>query len=148
MTAVNRKLGFVIMTHGVLGEELLRVAKYIMGKKLSGFKAISVPFMGEMKTTDSKNFSDRRLHLQKQLVDAVDAVDQGSGVIVFTDIMGGTSSNIAFELLGKRKGSLVAGVNLPMILKALSVSTLPLDQATADLVDRSRMAIDTLICSP
>jgi len=142
----NKKLGFLIVTHGKMGQELLNVASYIMGQKLDGFQAVEVPFMGEI--TDSAilesqtPFQERREWLRRQIADAIDRVDSGAGVVILTDIIGGTSFNVASELLRQGQGVIISGVNLPMLLKAAYLKELSLEEATKELVERSRKAID------
>jgi len=113
-------LGFVLVTHGTLGEELLRVARYILGERLDRFRAVAVPFMGEMEPApaDKAPFADRRERIRAALTAAVAEVDRGCGVVILTDILGGTSSNVAQEVLLEKHGAVLAGVNLPMVLKA------------------------------
>ena len=141
----RKKLGFVIVTHGKMGQELLNVASYIMGKKLEGFQVVEIPFMGMI--TDSAilqsptPFQDRRQWIREQITDAISKVDSGKGVIVFTDIIGGTSFSVANELLQSGQGIIISGVNLPMLLKAAYLTDLSLEEAAEELISRSRRAI-------
>ena len=57
----------------------------------------------------------------KDLMDVIDAVDEGDGVVVLTDLFGGTPSNLAISVLGLKHIEVIAGVNVPMILKLLSI---------------------------
>ena len=143
---MSEELGFVVGAHGRLGEELLRVASHIMGKKLGKIKAITVPFMaeaGELAFAASPApFGKRRSWLQEQIAAAVDQVDSGAGVIIMTDIIGGTAFNVAQQVLSPERGLVLAGVNLPMLLKVPSIRSSPLREAAAELVERSRKAID------
>lgn len=139
-------LGFVIVTHGNVGKELLNVASHIMGDKLGDVRSVGVPFTGEM---TKKAFPDSRRpyeewhrRIARQVIREVKAVDQGGGVIVLTDIVGGTAFNICKKLIQRGGGVVIAGVNLPMLLKVPSIRTLPLEQAACNLVARSRKAID------
>jgi mannose PTS system EIIA component len=139
------ELGFVIVTHGRIGEELLRVASHIMGHKLGNCRAVVVPFMTEMAaeyTAAATPFEARRQWLLQEISRAVTIVDTGSGVIILTDFMGGTAFNASMELLASRKGIVIAGVNLPMLLKVPSVRAIGLKEAAAELVVRSRQAIE------
>ncbi|MEW6595098.1 MAG: PTS fructose transporter subunit IIA [Thermodesulfobacteriota bacterium] len=140
------RIGFVIVTHGALGEELLRVARYILGKGLENFRTVAVPFMGELQPPPAgvAPFADRRERIRTLLAAAMAEVDQGNGVMLLTDLVGGTSSNVAQEMTGGNRGAVVAGVNLPMLLKAASLDTASVADAVADLVRRSRNAIQPL----
>lgn len=142
-TAPASRPGFVVVTHGSLGMELLRVARYILGERLDNFRAVEVPFMGEMQPapTGEHPFADRREKIRIALAAAASEVDQGGGVLILTDILGGTSSNVAQEVLTGRDGAVIAGVNLPMLLKAASLEATTVAAATDELVQRSRNAI-------
>ncbi len=142
----SKKLGFLIVTHGKMGRELLNVASYIMGHRLDGFQSVEVPFMGEITDSailDSQTpFLERRDWLRRQIADAIHQVDCGNGVIILTDIIGGTSFNVASELLRPGQGVIISGVNLPMLLKAAYLNDLTPEEAAKELVERSRKAID------
>ena len=146
MAADPGRIGVVVATHGKLGEELLRVTRYILGKELDTFRAVAIPFMDEMRPAPAGEhpFADRRERLRAALLTAVMAVDRGDGVLILTDLLGGTSSNVAQEVLVGRKGVVVAGVNLPMLLKAASLDRVPVAAAAEDLLQRSRNAIQLL----
>ncbi|MEW6500077.1 MAG: hypothetical protein AB1456_01175, partial [Thermodesulfobacteriota bacterium] len=130
-TAPASRPGFVVVTHGRLGEELLRVARYILGERLDRFRAVEVPFMGEMQPAPAgeRPFADRREKIRIALAAAASEVDQGGGVLILTDILGGTSSNVAQEVLTGRDGAVIAGVNLPMLLKAASLEATTVAEA-------------------
>jgi mannose PTS system EIIA component len=139
------ELGFIIVTHGRIGEELLRVASHIMGHKLGNCRAVVVPFMTEMAAeypAAATPFEARRQWLIAEISRAVAAVDTGSGVIILTDILGGTAFNASRELVASCRGVVITGVNLPMLLKVPSVRTLGLKEAATELVARSRQAIE------
>ena len=141
------EIGFVIITHGDMGMEMLRVATYIMGKKLGNIVSVKVPFISEMAGGEligsEKPFQDRREWLKRQVLDAVSEVDQGNGVIILSDIIGGTAFNLANLLLEGGGRAVIGGVNLPMLLKLPSVKKLLLPNAVKELVERSRKAIDS-----
>lgn len=143
--AALARFGFVIVTHGALGGELLRVARYILGEPLANFRTVEVPFMAEMQPvpTGERPFGDRRERIRTALTAAAAEVDQGSGVLVLTDLLGGTSSNVAQEMIGRNKGAVVAGVNLPMLLKAAHLEAATVAAAVEELVQRSRNAIQS-----
>jgi PTS system mannose-specific IIA component len=138
------ELGFVVVTHGRVGEELLRVATHIMGRKLGNVRAVVVPFMAEAEDAfaSATPFETRRQWLIGEIRGAVTAVDTGAGVLILTDIVGGTAFNASRSLLAPSEGIVVAGVNLPMLLKIPSVRTLEPAAAAAELVSRSRRAIE------
>lgn len=96
--------GFVVVTHGRLGEELIATAEQIVGK-LDRVKFISI-------APDSDPEKVRG-----EISRAIDSVDHGEGVLIFTDLFGGTPSNLSISFLDEKKVEVVTGVNLPMIMK-------------------------------
>ncbi len=140
--------GFVVVTHGRFGEELLAVAEYIMGGKLGNIRAVRVPFQGELAKAGTVSsptpFADRQQLVREAINAARQQVDSGGGGIILTDIVGGTAFNCARQLLqaGVPKAwAIVAGVNLPMLLKIPSVRQLAVAEAARELAGRSREAI-------
>lgn len=103
-------VGAVIITHGHLAESLLDVAGSITGD-MEGALVVSV------------TESDSTEELRDALSEAVKKADTGGGVIIFTDMFGGTPSNIAFSLFKAGRVDVVTGVNLPMLLKFVSNRT-------------------------
>ncbi len=96
--------GIVIVTHGNLGEVLLSTAIAIVGKLDN---IVSVSFNSPQKPEISK----------KQIEEAIKQVDKGKGVIVLTDLFGGTPSNMAISFLNHENIEVVSGINLPMTIK-------------------------------
>ncbi|GAO03405.1 PTS sugar transporter subunit IIA [Anaeromyxobacter sp. PSR-1] len=96
-------VGLVVATHGRLAEELLLTAEGIVGR-LERCEAVSIVAGASM--------DEAREHIAQ----AVKRVDQGDGVLVLTDMFGGTPANLALTFLGD-KLEVVTGVNLPMIMK-------------------------------
>lgn len=99
-------IGIIIVGHGNYGSALLRAAESIMGQQ-EDCVAISVDVAHEV---------DEAV---RRLTDAAERLDRGQGVIVLTDMFGGTPTNLALSLLGKHKAEVVTGVNLPMLLKVI-----------------------------
>jgi len=96
-------IGLVVATHGQLADELLRTASGIVGP-LERCEGVSI--------TATSSMEDAR----KRLSEAIQRVDGGQGVLVLTDMFGGTPANLALTFLEDRI-EVVTGVNLPMILK-------------------------------
>lgn len=114
-------VGLVVTTHGRLAEELLRTAESIVGS-LERSEAVSVA--ADVSMDDAR----------ARLGEAVKRVDSGEGVLVLTDMFGGTPSNLALTFLDD-KLEVVTGVNLPMILKVASARSGSLSlHAAAELV--------------
>ncbi len=93
-------IGVLVITHGNLGSELIRVAELIKGS-LGGALHISVDA--------AKSLED----LRKEITTAIRKVDTGMGVLVLTDLFGGTPSNVSLAFLKEGKVEVVTGVNLP-----------------------------------
>jgi PTS system mannose-specific IIA component len=114
-------VGVVVATHGKLAEEILRTAEGIVGP-LPQCEAVSI---GASQSMDA---------CRGCLADAVKRVDTGEGVLVLTDMFGGTPANLALTFLDERV-EVVTGVNLPMILKLATARAENLTvQAAAELV--------------
>lgn len=97
-------IGVLITTHGNLGKELIRAAELIKG----GLKGIAFVSVDQTEKVDEIN---------KEISSAIKKLDQGQGVLVLTDLFGGTPSNISLSYLKEGKLEVVTGVNLPMLLK-------------------------------
>lgn len=145
---MSAELGFIVVTHGRFGEELLTVAEYIMGHKLGNIRAVRVPFQGELEKQGAHPsptpFADRQQLVRQAIAGAVREVDSGGGAVILTDIMGGTAFNCARQLLQAGESgvrAIVAGINLPMLLKIPSVQELTASEAAVELTGRSRDAI-------
>ncbi len=97
-------IGVLITTHGELGHELIKAAELIKGN-LQGVAHISVD--------QTKGMED----IKKEISTAIKKLDQGQGVIILTDLFGGTPANISLSFLKEGKVEVITGVNLPMLLK-------------------------------
>jgi PTS system mannose-specific IIA component len=97
-------IGLVIVTHGELAIELKRATEHVVGPQ----EAIKTVCIGP-----DDDIERRRDDIRK----AVDEVERGRGVILLTDMFGGTPSNLAISMLREDKVEVLAGVNLPMLIK-------------------------------
>ena len=97
-------IGVLITTHGNLGSELINAAELIRGK-LKGIIPVSVD--------QTKGVED----LKKEISMAIKKLDQGQGVLILTDLFGGTPSNISLSFMKEGKVEVITGINLPMLLK-------------------------------
>ena len=97
-------VGALVVTHGQLGQELVSAAQAIVGE-ISYIAAVSIGWNDDV--DESK----------KKIEQAVAEVDQGKGVIILTDMFGGTPSNLSLPLLKRNEVDIVTGVNLPMVIK-------------------------------
>src|SRR4051794_30814398 len=101
-------IGIVLVTHGNLASEFVAALEHVVGKQ-SGVAAICIGAEDDME--------QRR----REIVEAVAKADQGKGVVLLTDMFGGTPSNLAISVLDKANVEVIAGVNLPMLIKLASV---------------------------
>ncbi|HEY6632263.1 MAG TPA: PTS sugar transporter subunit IIA [Rhizobiaceae bacterium] len=101
-------IGLVLVTHGRLAEEFRNAVEHVVGPQ-ENFETVSIGA--------DDNMEKRR----SDIVDAVARVDQGSGVVVLTDMFGGTPSNLAISVMEAGHIEVIAGMNLPMLIKLSSV---------------------------
>ncbi|MBC10640.1 MAG: PTS fructose transporter subunit IIA [Rickettsiales bacterium] len=101
-------IGILIVSHSNISKEFLKVLEHIVGKQ-EFMKAISI---------FPKDDVEKK---RKEIIESIKEVDQGSGVIILTDMFGGTPSNLAISVMEERKIEVVAGVNLPMLIKISSL---------------------------
>ncbi|RLP23728.1 PTS sugar transporter subunit IIA [Mesorhizobium sp. YM1C-6-2] len=101
-------IGLVLVTHGRLAEEFRNAVEHVVGPQ-ENFETVSIGA--------DDNMEERR----RDIVDAVARVDQGSGVVVLTDMFGGTPSNLAISVMEAGRVEVIAGMNLPMLIKLSSV---------------------------
>src|SRR5512140_2302160 len=117
-------IGILIVSHGAFGEALIHCASHVLGKR-----PLRVGQVGVTIHDDPEAILPQVRELVRQL-------DDGDGVLVFTDILGATPSNIASRLLRPGKVEGVSGVSLPMLIRALTYR----DEPLAAVVDRATSA--------
>lgn len=101
-------IGMVLVTHGRLAEEFIAATEHVVGAQ-ENVRAISIGPDDDME--------QRR----KDIMDAVAAVDDGAGVVLLTDMFGGTPSNLAISMMDQGEVEVIAGMNLPMLIKLATV---------------------------
>lgn len=112
-------IGVLLITHGYLARELLAAAESVVGPQML---AHCICFEGD----------DDIRRRQDEVNEALSKIDEGRGVIILTDLFGGSPCNIALASAHGRNTAVIAGVNLPMLLKLLAIrQRVPLDQAAA-----------------
>ncbi|MBI2399765.1 MAG: PTS sugar transporter [Deltaproteobacteria bacterium] len=122
-------VGAVVITHGRLAEALVEAAEAITGK-MEKVKAVSVV------STDSTD------GIRGVVSAAIKEVDSGNGAVVFTDMFGGTPTNIALSLMNSGKVEVITGVNLPMLIKFVGHrSDKPIHELAALLKDYGQKSI-------
>lgn len=100
-------IGGIIVSHGKLAEELLNVLSIILGEVVN-MEAISIGWYDDVEES------------RKKVNQCLKRVNQKSGVLIFTDMFGGTPSNLSFSFLKNNRIEIITGVNLPMLIKFVS----------------------------
>ena len=101
-------IGMVVVTHGRLAEEFVSAMEHVVGPQ----KAVRAICIGP-----DDDMEQRR----QDILNAVKDADQGDGVILLTDMFGGTPSNLAISIMENANVEVIAGINLPMLIKLASV---------------------------
>jgi PTS system mannose-specific IIA component len=122
-------IGLVIVTHGRLAEEFLLAMEHVVGRQ----RSVETVCIGP-----EDDMEQRR----QDILAAVDRVNDGSGVILLTDMFGGTPSNLAISVMEQTRAEVIAGLNLPMLIKLASVRMRePLEVCVAHAQDAGRKYI-------
>ena len=123
-------IGMVLVTHGRLAEEFIAALEHVVGHQ-------------EMVRAVCIGPEDDMEQRRRDILARVSEVDDGSGVVVLTDMFGGTPSNLAISIMDKAKVEVIAGVNLPMLIKLSSVRAVePLAMSVAAARDAGRKYIN------
>lgn len=101
-------IGGIIVSHGKLAEELLNALTIIIGEAVN-IEAISIGWYDDVEES------------KKKINQSLKRVDQKNGVVIFTDMFGGTASNLSFSFLKDNQVEIITGVNLPMLIKFVSL---------------------------
>ena len=101
-------IGMVLVTHGRLAQEFISALEHVVGPQLR-VKAVCIGPDDDM---------EKR---REDILRSVAAVDDGDGVVLLTDMFGGTPSNLAISVMDKAKIEVIAGINLPMLIKLASL---------------------------
>lgn len=117
-------IGLVLVTHGRLAEEFKAALEHVVGPQ-------------EQVETISIGPDDDMEQRRQDILAAVQAANTGKGVVLLTDMFGGTPSNLAISVMESKSVEVVAGVNLPMLIKLASVRA---DRDLEQAVDEARLA--------
>jgi PTS system mannose-specific IIA component len=122
-------IGLVLVTHGNLAEEFRAAVEHVVGAQT---------MLATICIGPDDNMEQRR----QDIVDAISQVDGGNGVVLLTDMFGGTPSNLAISLLEKDHVEVIAGINLPMLIKFASIrETMSLQEAVLEAKEAARKYI-------
>ena len=97
-------IGMILVTHGKLAEHFIDAMEHVVGRQ-EGVATICIGPNDDMELR------------RKDIADAIEKVDDGDGAIILTDLFGGTPSNLAISLLDKGRVEVIAGINLPMLIR-------------------------------
>jgi len=122
-------IGIVIVAHGGLAKEYLAAVEHVVGKQ-TGVRAIAIE--------DNHNRAEK----QNEICVAADEVDQGSGVVVVTDMFGGSPSNLSLRACAPEDRKVIYGANLPLLVKLAKSRHKPIAEAVALALAAGRKYID------
>ncbi|APE29202.1 PTS sugar transporter subunit IIA [Aurantiacibacter gangjinensis] len=97
-------IGIILVTHGQLAEEFVAAMEHVVGRQ----DAVATICIGP-----NDDMEERR----REIAEAIERVDTGAGAILLTDLFGGTPSNLAISLLEAGRTEVIAGINLPMLIR-------------------------------
>ena len=123
-------IGLIVVAHGGLADELLAATEHVVGK-LEGARAISIG--------PNDDLRDK----QQEISAAVAAVDSGDGVVVVTDMFGGTPANLAMGALTRPNVEVVYGANLPLLVKLATRRDCSVEAAVGQALQAGRKYIDS-----
>lgn len=119
-------IGMILVTHGKLAEEFVHAMQHVVGRQ----EAVATVCIGP-----NDDMEKRR----QEIADAIGEVDSGEGAIILTDLFGGTPSNLAISLMDAGRVEVIAGINLPMLIRlAKARGCMNVREATAAARDAGR----------
>ena len=123
-------IGIVLVTHGRLADELVSALEHVVGEQ----EKIATVCIGPEDDMEKR---------RAEILESITKTDDGGGVILLTDMFGGTPSNLAISVMNKANVEVIAGVNLPMLIKLASVRTNnSIDEAAQAAQDAGRKYIN------
>lgn len=122
-------VGILLITHGRVGQGMLETAGYMLGDLPTRARSLSV---------DSNRDPD---DLDAEARQLIATLDTGGGVLVLTDLVGSTPGNVASRLIAQTGVRVVAGLNLPMLIKVMNYGARPLDELAGKAIDGGRQGI-------
>jgi len=115
-------IGIVIVTHSRLGDALIEAAEFIIGDKSDALIPVSI------------DLNENAENLRKKIAEGIKEVDKQEGILILTDMFGGTPSNLSYSFLEEGRIEVISGVNLPILIKAINTrEKMDLDKLSATL---------------
>lgn len=101
-------IGILVVTHNQLGDALIESAGFIIGGRPKALESISI------------DLNQNAESLRKKIADTIKKVDQKDGILILTDMFGGTPSNLSYSFLEEGRIEVLSGVNLPILIQAVN----------------------------
>jgi PTS system mannose-specific IIA component len=108
-------VGIVIVTHSQLGDALIDATEFILGTRPDTMVSVSI------------NLKENADKLRKKISKGIKEVDRNKGILILTDMFGGTPSNLSYSFLEEGKVEVISGVNLPILIKAVDFQKKEMD---------------------
>lgn len=122
--------GILVVAHANLGSALVETVEFILGNKPDHLSSVSI------------NIQEDPENLRKKIKKSISKVRTDKGVIILTDMFGGTPSNLSYSFLEEGQVEVISGVNLPILLKAVnSRSKMDMETLTSSLVEHGKRSI-------
>ena len=128
-------IGIVIVAHGNLAREYLSAVEHVVGRQ-DGIRAIAIAP------------DDDRSLKQSEICDAADAVDTGDGVVIVTDMFGGSPSNLSLRACSPENRRILYGANLPMLIKLAKSRKRSVNDAVSAAIDAAHRYINSHSVGP
>jgi PTS system mannose-specific IIA component len=123
-------IGIVIVTHCQLGEALIEAAEFIIGERPGSLESVSI------------DLSENAEKLRNKISQGIKKVEKQEGVLILTDMFGGTPSNLSYSFLEEGRIEVLSGVNLPVLIQAANMrEKMKLDQLASDLESFGKKSI-------
>ena len=122
-------LGIVLVSHGNLAKEMLSVAEHVVGPQ-TGIACIGI--------SNDDDIEQKR----HEILERTSEVDTGDGVVIITDMIGGTPSNLALSIMEERNVEIISGMNLPMLVKLVRERSEPMADAVTKAQEAGRRYIN------
>ena len=123
-------IGIVVVTHSNLGDAFIEAAEFILGERSESLISVSI------------NINENADKLREMVDRGIKEVDQNEGVLILTDMFGGTPSNLSYSFLEEGHVEVISGINLPVLIKAVSMrKSMELSQLAEKVADYGRKSI-------
>jgi PTS system mannose-specific IIA component len=123
-------IGIVIVTHCQLGEALIEAAEFIIGERPGSLQSVSI------------DLSENAEKLRNKISQEIKKVEEQEGVLILTDMFGGTPSNLSYSFLEEGRIEVLSGVNLPILIQAANMrEKMKLDQLASELESFGKKSI-------